>query len=895
MHGHLGRSELAPKHSFRLLFKKAYGPAKLEYDMFPGSPATSFDTLVLRAGNNESYAGYPGWKNRLATYARDEWLRRSQLAISGFGARGRYVHLYLNGLYWGVYNLVEHPDSSFAAGYFGGDKENWFFAQPSGADTGILERFSAMRRLAEVGGMADPARYAAMEEYIDPVEFSDYLVLHWYAGSEDWPENNWNIAAKSEGKFRFLTWDGELTWKDGADVQLHGDGKPDIYFPNVIKRVFNALLDNPDFRLTLADRIYKLTTLGGALSDAEAKARWMEITGELEPAIVAESARWGDAWFEQPITEGDWREGCDSVLNQMTDNSARLLAQARAQGYYPLVDPPAFGQESGRLMDNRLLTMTAAQGDIYYTTDGTDPRVRVTGAISPGALPYTGPIELSSSTRVRARTFDHGVWSALHEADYVDPEEPSGLRITKLMYHPQGGKDYEFLELSNVGGLEMDLSGATFEGIELSFPYPTRLGGASSMMLVADAARFRERYGDIPIAAEFGGELANAGERIQLRSASGELLLSLTYDDENDWPLTPDGKGDWLVLTNLAGDMNDHASWRASDSADGRLQTWDKTSAEERGEDAEQKRDTKPFNPLAAQPFSASNVRFGDDLLLAGYGTYLNGQPLAKDKLPALLPGDVLEYVLYWRGGQLKGKEVYIKLLTPTGELVAEANRAIGMHLQPLAEVPNGELIPDRYTLSIPPSAAGLIQPVLHIYVPDTGTRLPVFSHEGVKSGEDYPLPVLKIDPSGPAPVPQYPLYAEFGDQIELLGYTLNSPYPALKLGQPMTVTLYFKAKTPLGKDLLRSLQLHSAEDGMAAQNDSKPARGDNPTWAWRVGEVVADEVRLDVQPGNVTGKLHLLLTIYDPADGKRLPVRDETGNLQPDQILLLREVAITE
>ena len=244
--GHLGRSELVPKHSLRLLFKKVYGPAQLEYEIFPDSLVDSFDTLVLRAGNNESYAGHPSTKTRLATYAKDEWLRRSQLALSGVGAHGRYVHLYLNGLYWGLYNLVERPNASFAASYLGGDKEEWFSAKPGGADDGILCRLDSMRRLAELGGMADPARYAAMLEFIDPVQFSDYLLAHWYAGADDWPENNWYIGLQQpDNPFLFFAWDGELSWLNGADVQLGVDAKQDRVFPNIIKPAFSCAYSEP--------------------------------------------------------------------------------------------------------------------------------------------------------------------------------------------------------------------------------------------------------------------------------------------------------------------------------------------------------------------------------------------------------------------------------------------------------------------------------------------------------------------------------------------------------------------------------------------------------------------------------------------------------------------------
>jgi len=43
------------KHSFRLLFKAEYGPTKLEYPLFGTEAVDEFDTLILRAGFNQSF------------------------------------------------------------------------------------------------------------------------------------------------------------------------------------------------------------------------------------------------------------------------------------------------------------------------------------------------------------------------------------------------------------------------------------------------------------------------------------------------------------------------------------------------------------------------------------------------------------------------------------------------------------------------------------------------------------------------------------------------------------------------------------------------------------------------------------------------------------------------
>ena len=308
--GGAGRWEYMPKHSFRLFFKQQYGASKLDYPLFAGSPVNEFDTLVLRAGVDRAYAGHPDTPetpvdHRKAVYIEDEWLRDSQIATSGVGPHGRFVHLYVNGLYWGLYNLVERPDASFAASYLGGDKDDWFAVNHGGAVGGQPDRFDVMLQLAQEGGLADPQKYATMLEFVDPVQFSDYVIVNWYAGNHDWPENNWYVdVLNPAGRNQFYVWDGETTWENGADIVLGTDGWEGAPYPNVVKQVLVALMENPEFRMLFADRLYRHLHGDGALTDAEAQARWSALAGQIETAIVGESARWGDVRHAEPSHRG---------------------------------------------------------------------------------------------------------------------------------------------------------------------------------------------------------------------------------------------------------------------------------------------------------------------------------------------------------------------------------------------------------------------------------------------------------------------------------------------------------------------------------------------------------------------------------------------------------------
>ncbi|HTH47082.1 MAG TPA: CotH kinase family protein, partial [Candidatus Limnocylindria bacterium] len=113
------RPEESPKHSLRIVFRKRYGPGQLKEPVFGEGPAR-FDTLILRGGNNNTWLHPSSEERRRADYLRDPWMRATYAAMGHAAARDRFVHLYLNGLYWGIYDLCERPDEHFAAAHLGG-------------------------------------------------------------------------------------------------------------------------------------------------------------------------------------------------------------------------------------------------------------------------------------------------------------------------------------------------------------------------------------------------------------------------------------------------------------------------------------------------------------------------------------------------------------------------------------------------------------------------------------------------------------------------------------------------------------------------------------------------------------------------------------------------------
>ena len=70
------------------------------------------------------------------------WRLTTQIEASGYDARGAFVHLHINELYWGLYNVTERLDRWFSTENFGGDADEWFALSHGGDQGGNKDRYS---------------------------------------------------------------------------------------------------------------------------------------------------------------------------------------------------------------------------------------------------------------------------------------------------------------------------------------------------------------------------------------------------------------------------------------------------------------------------------------------------------------------------------------------------------------------------------------------------------------------------------------------------------------------------------------------------------------------------------------------------------------------------------
>ena len=302
---------------------------------------SSFDALVLRPILDDSVFTTPP----LTQYLRDQWIRDTQLAMGSLAPRGRFVHVYLDGLYWGLYNLTERVTSAFAADHLGaGDYDVIAEGEARDGDLAPWQELLALVAGADV----DDALYAEIGRRLDLDDFIDYLLVQLYAAPKDWPEFNWATARprRADGQFRFFSWDGEWSMADPF-VDRTGTAKADT--PGAL---YARLRRNERFQQRFALRAARHLGPGGALyvdpaapgwdpARPEANlpaARYAALADQVDDAIVAEAARWGD-WLDPdapPYSRDElWRPERDRMLGQFfAQRSAALMEQLRERGLF---------------------------------------------------------------------------------------------------------------------------------------------------------------------------------------------------------------------------------------------------------------------------------------------------------------------------------------------------------------------------------------------------------------------------------------------------------------------------------------------------------------------------------------------------------------------------------
>ncbi len=133
--------------------------------------------------------------------------------------------------------------------------------------------------------------------------------------------------------------------------------------------------------------------------------------------------------------------------------------------------------------------------------------------------------------------------------------------------------------------------------------------------------------------------------------------------------------------------------------------------------------------------------------------------------------------------------------------------------------------------------------------------------------------------------VPAQPAGYTYGGRLDLWGYDL--PEGNLLAGQPLEVSLWWRARETLTDRYVISVQLLDAAGRLVAQHDAEPVDGAYPTPYWEVGEAVVDRHTVSLPSQLASGAYSLVAVVYTRQGNVRLPVALPDGTALGDAATL--------
>jgi hypothetical protein len=457
------------KFSLRLYFRGQYGDSWLEYPFFPPFEVEKFKSVVIRGGHND----------RVNPFIKDELLRRLHKDMGHVDSGGMMANVLINGEYKGYFNPCEHIKDGFCQQWYDSDKD-WDVMTMNGVRDGDSRAWNDMLNYARSHDLSNPTYYRQFGKLLDVPAYADYLILQLWSGNWDWPQNNWSAARErsEEGIWRFFIWD--------AEGGMFSNRLHTVYFDrlnsqgNALAQLYRALKVNRDFRQLFADRIYKHFYNGGALGAANIRGRFLKLREDMLGVIPNMDMYVLNTWVPQRLDI--FLDACRNE-NMFTFTGPNF----NINGAY---------QHGGHISAGDALTITNTYrvGDIYYTLDGSDPRV--SGA----------PGDNGTTSRTTLVNEDAAKLVLVPSRDIGDAWTGGGPFIDRDWINGTGGVGYEagsgYEDLINIDVTERMRNGNTSCYIRIPFDV------GSDLLAQFNYMTLEIRYDDGFIAYLNGSEVA---------------------------------------------------------------------------------------------------------------------------------------------------------------------------------------------------------------------------------------------------------------------------------------------------------------------------------------------------------------------------------------------------
>lgn len=307
----------------------------VHHPIFRTKDRDSFKRLIIKAAANDNYPfSYGG----TGAHIRDAYVQSlSQIADLRLDERSHEsAILYVNGEYWGLYDIREKVDDTDFTNYYydQGESQLDFLKTWGGtwAEYGDQNDWNSLLNYITSNDMTIETNYNYVDSLYNTGSLIDYFILNSYVVCADWL--NWNTGwwhgknpAGDKKKWRYILWDMDNTFGHGTNYTglPNQDANADPCNPEGLGNpggqghvpILNALLENEDF---YNDYIVRMADLNNSYLSCEFMIDHLDsLIDIIEPEMQAQIDRWGGTYteWEQNVQEmKDFIEDRCEVINE---------------------------------------------------------------------------------------------------------------------------------------------------------------------------------------------------------------------------------------------------------------------------------------------------------------------------------------------------------------------------------------------------------------------------------------------------------------------------------------------------------------------------------------------------------------------------------------------------
>ena len=342
-----------PQKSFKFRAKSIYGAKTFNAKLFEDRPYTEYKAFVLRnAGNDGAWTRLvDGFQSRLLD------LYGTQVIHQAWNP----VVLYLNGVYWGHYNMRERVDRYFIAQHEGlsldeADKITLLHGNWS-VDYGSSKEYRAMLNKIKT---LNPAKNAEdlqyIEDNIDVDNYLEYIAMEMFIGNSDIGNIRFYKTGQPGSKWKWILYDMDYgMYNSDFNSPWSYTKTKGMGLQNYNNTILLKLLEVPEYKdrfLRKLGDVFQTFTTETMLSVLE------PMVAQIQPEMTLHFARWAEEHDQNVVSE--WPTTADAAYRYWESrvNRLRNVIRKRPNKLW------GFVQEQFKLSDAQMLDYFGPQPEI---------------------------------------------------------------------------------------------------------------------------------------------------------------------------------------------------------------------------------------------------------------------------------------------------------------------------------------------------------------------------------------------------------------------------------------------------------------------------------------------------------------------------------------------------